>query len=407
MKANPASPTQTSHADHVGVKVLVIDDEPILRELICSHLNTKHFQVYAADTGASGIEAALKVCPDIVICDLKLPDLHGFEVIEALLQTMPDLPIIVISGVGQIDDAVTALKLGAVDYFSKPLANLAVLEHAIKQAMQHARLQQRNREYRTELEQTNLRLEENLQQLREDEEAGRRMQFRLLPPETQTFGNVHCSRRLWTSLYLSGDFVDYFRIDDDHLGFYIADVAGHGVSPAFITILLKSYMNRYLELFRRSKNSGVLDPAKIMSRMNHNVLQSHMGKHLTMFYGIIEFSSSHLHYCNAGHYPYPILYDGAQAWFIESRGKPVGMFEFAEYQNGTVILPERFALVLLSDGVFEILPQSEIKGKLTFLLSLFNSDRITINHLSRGLKVDSAGKTLPDDITIMLIKRGF
>ena len=71
-----------------------------------------------------------------------------------------------------------------------------------------------------------------------------------------------------------------------------------------------------------------------MSRMNHNVLQSHLGKHLTMFYGIIEFTSNRLHYCNAGHYPYPILYDGEQAEFIESRGgKPVGMFEFAEYHR--------------------------------------------------------------------------
>ncbi|MCB1714454.1 MAG: fused response regulator/phosphatase [Candidatus Competibacteraceae bacterium] len=389
------------------IKVLVIDDEPVMQELICSHLQARHFLVQSADEGRRGVDAALKLRPDVVICDLKLPDIHGFKVIELLLQSMPDLPIIVISGVGQIDDAVTALKLGAVDYFSKPLANLGVLEHAIKQALEHAQLRQRNRDYRSKLEQANRRLEANLKQLREDEEAGRRLQFQLLPPETQTFGNIYCSRRLWTSLYLSGDFLDYFRIDDDHLGFYIADVAGHGVSPAFVTILLKSYMNRYLELFRQAKNRGVLNPAKIMSRMNHNVLQSHLGKHLTMFYGIIEFTSNRLHYCNAGHYPYPILYDGEQAEFIESRGKPVGMFEFAEYRNETITLPKNFALTLLSDGVFEILPQLEIKDKLAFLLSLFNRDRITINHLSRGLGVDSAGNTLPDDITLMLIKRGF
>lgn len=387
--------------------MLVIDDEPVMQELICSHLQARHFLVQSADEGRRGVDAALKLRPDVVICDLKLPDIHGFKVIELLLQSMPDLPIIVISGVGQIDDAVTALKLGAVDYFSKPLANLGVLEHAIKQALEHAQLRQRNRDYRSKLEQANRRLEANLKQLREDEEAGRRLQFQLLPPETQTFGNIYCSRRLWTSLYLSGDFLDYFRIDDDHLGFYIADVAGHGVSPAFVTILLKSYMNRYLELFRQAKNRGVLNPAKIMSRMNHNVLQSHLGKHLTMFYGIIEFTSNRLHYCNAGHYPYPILYDGEQAEFIESRGKPVGMFEFAEYRNETITLPKNFALTLLSDGVFEILPQLEIKDKLAFLLSLFNRDRITINHLSRGLGVDSAGNTLPDDITLMLIKRGF
>jgi len=401
-------------ADADGIKVLLIDDEPIIRELISAHLQTNNFQVEAVADGASGIKTAQQQQPDVVICDLKLPDIHGFEIIETLLKTTPDLPIIVISGVGQIDDAVTALKLGAVDFFSKPLANLEVLEHAIKQALEHARLRQRNREYGIELEQANQQLEQvnhrlevNLNQLREDEEAGRRLQFQLLPPESQIFGHVHCNRRMWTSLYLSGDFIDYFRIDDQHLGFYIADVAGHGLSPAFITILLKSYMSRYLELFRQAKNRGVLDPAKIMGRMNHNVLQSQLGKHLTMFYGIIDLASNMLHYCNAGHYPYPVLYDGHAARFIESRGKPVGMFEFAEYHNQSLPLSERFALALLSDGVLEILPQSKIADKLTFLLSLFNSEKITMNSLSRGLGIDNAGNDLPDDISLLLIKRGF
>ena len=390
------------------VDVLIIDDEPTIRALIRNQLQQNRlFQVYEADDGASGLAVARQVQPAVVICDLKLPDASGFDVIEALLRERPDLPVIVVSGAGQLDDAVRALKLGAIDYFSKPIANLAVLEHAIQQALEHANLRQRNQQYQLQLEQANQRLEANLRQLREDEEAGRRLQFQLLPPETQVFSNVHCSRRLCTSLYLSGDFVDYFRIDDDHVGFYIADVAGHGVSPAFITILLKSYMNRYLELFRQAKNRGVMDPAKIMTRLNHNLLKSGMGKHLTMFYGIIELIQQRLHYCNAGQFPYPILYNGKQACFIESQGKPIGMFEFAEYQSHVLQLPEQFALVLLSDGVLEVLPQAQIGDKLSFLLSLFDNGRITINNLSRKLGVEAEKQTLPDDVTLMLVKRGF
>ena len=390
------------------VNILIIDDEPTIRALIRNQLQqSRLFQVYEADDGESGIAVTRQIQPAVVVCDLKLPDVCGFEVIEVLLQERPDLPIIVISGVGQLDDAVKALKLGAVDYFSKPIANLAMLEHAILQALEHANLKQRNAQYQSELEQANKRLEDNLRQLREDEEAGRRLQFQLLPPETQVFGNVHCSRRLCTSLYLSGDFVDYFRIDDNHLGFYIADVAGHGVSPAFITILLKSYMNRYLELFRQAKNRGVMNPGKIMARLNHNVLQSGMGKHLTMFYGIIELAQQRLHYCNAGQFPYPILYDGTQAYYIESQGKPIGMFEFAEYESQVLQLPEQFVLALFSDGVLEVLSQTKISDKLSFLLSLFDNGKITINNLGRKLGVDAAKQPLPDDVTLMLVKRGF
>ena len=390
------------------VNVLIIDDEPTIRALIRNQLQQNRlFQVYEADDGESGLAVARQVQPAVVVCDLKLPDICGFEVIKALLHEKPDLPIIVISGVGQLDDAVKTLKLGAVDYFSKPIANLVVLEHAIQQALERSKLRRHNDQYRLELEQANQRLEDNLRQLREDEEAGRRMQFQLLPPETQVFGNVHCSRRLCTSLYLSGDFVDYFRIDDGHLGFYIADVAGHGVSPAFITILLKSYMNRYLELFRQAKNRGVMDPGKIMARLNHNLLKSGMGKHLTMFYGILELSQLRLHYCNAGQFPYPILYDGKQACFIESQGKPIGMFEFAEYKSKVLQLPEQFVLALLSDGVLEVLPQAQVGDKLSFLLSLFDNDKITINSLGRKLGVDVVKQSLPDDVTLMLVKRGF
>ena len=66
--------------------MLVIDDEPVMQELICSHLQARHFLVQSADEGRRGVDAALKLRPDVVICDLKLPDIHGFKVIELLLQ---------------------------------------------------------------------------------------------------------------------------------------------------------------------------------------------------------------------------------------------------------------------------------------------------------------------------------
>ena len=287
--------------------VLTLDDDPDERSLLAAQLRQYGYRVLESADGHSAIAQCLAERPDLLLCDLRLPDMSGFEVLDTLSRELPDLPVIVVSMVDDINDAVKAFKKGARDYLIKPVVNLALLEHAVSTALEHAQLRKKTRLYQEHLEQTNKRLELSLQQLKEDEQAGRRLQFQLLPPNNLSFGAYHFRHRLWTSLYLSGDFIDYFEIDDDHLGFYVADVSGHGVSSAFVTVLLKSYMSRYLELYRQKKSNGILDPAKIFTRLNRNVLKSNTNKYLTMFYGIINKTANRLYYSHAGQFPYPLL----------------------------------------------------------------------------------------------------
>ena len=284
--------------------ILIIDHDADVRTSLQQHLQDhSNYQTHSVEDGQSGLLYCQQNLPDLVIYelnnDLNAQATDGFEVLNCLTTEFGELPIIVLSATDHSSDAVKALKLGAIDYLVKPIADMEILELAIKHALKHAHLKRKNREIRERLESTNQQLQNSLQQLKEDEEAGRNLQFQLLPEEKESFAGYEFSRKLWTSLYLSGDFVDYFRIDENHLGFYIADVAGHGVSPAFITVLLKSYMNRYLELYRQQQSNSILNPAKVMSRMNHNVLESKLSKHLTMFYGVIDLSKNQLHYCNA------------------------------------------------------------------------------------------------------------
>jgi serine phosphatase RsbU (regulator of sigma subunit) len=128
-------------------------------------------------------------------------------------------------------------------------------------------------------------------------------------------------------------------------------------------------MNRYLELHRQGKSRGILDPATIFTRMNRNVLKSGMNKYLTMFYGVINRADNKLSFSNGGQFPYPMLFDGDTARYIECKSKPVGLFDFAEYRTEVMELPSRFAMVLESDGILEILPQSNLAEKRSFLLT--------------------------------------
>ena len=385
-------------------KILTIDDEPILRDIIVSYLEDSNFQVIEAASGQEGIELCRREQPDLVLCDLRMPGMDGLEVLASLTEEFPETPVIVISGMGRISDAVDALKRGAWDYITKPIEDMAALEHSVQQCLERARLRRENRAYRENLEAINAQLQQSLQRLQQDEEAGRQIQFQLLPEDRQRHGPYEFSRQLLTSLYLSGDFVDYFAIDNVHLGFYIADVAGHGVSSAFVTVLLRSYMNRYLERYRQDQDPGILQPAKILRRLNQEILQGRLGKYLTMFYGVIDGAANRLHYSNGGQFPFPLLFDGDHAVYLESKSLPVGLFSFADYQLYTLDLPDRFALALISDGILETLPQPHLKGKLDFLLTLVDSTDTSVESLARQLNLDQAS-TLPDDVTILLITR--
>ncbi len=387
-----------------AAKILTIDDEQALREIIAAYLEDSEFEVIQADSGAEGIELCRREHPDLVLCDLRMPGLNGLQVLEILIREFPEMPLIVISGMGRISDAVDALKLGAWDYITKPIEDMAALEHSVQQCLERARLRRENRAYREHLETVNAQLQQSLRRLQQDEEAGRQLQFQLLPEDKQQHGPYEFSRQLLTSLYLSGDFVDYFAIDPEHLGFYIADVSGHGVSSAFVTVLLRSQMNRYLERYRRDKDNGILDPAKTLRRLNREVLQGRLGKYLTMFYGVIDRTDNQLLYSNGGQFPFPILYDGAQAVYLESKSLPVGLFGFADYQTYTLALPATFVLTLISDGILETLPQFSLQDRLDFLLAAVADAHASVESLARQLELDQAS-TLPDDVTILLIKR--
>ena len=385
-------------------RILTIDDEDLVREILTAYLEDSGFEVIQAGDGRTGIELIGREQPDLVLCDLRMPGMDGLQVLATVTRDFPELPILVVSGMGGINDAIQALKLGAWDYVTKPIEDMAVLEHAINHALERARLRRENREHREHLEVVNEQLRQTLRRLQEDESAARRIQFQLLPENDKQYRNYRFSRHLLTSQYLSGDFVDYFAIDGDHLGFYIADVSGHGVSSAFVTVMLKSYMGRYRELHRQNRDKGILNPAETLSRLNREIFGCHMDKYLTMFYGVIHWSNNQLRYSSGGQFPFPILFDGERAGYIGKKSLPIGLFDFASYRTEYLDLPRRFVLALISDGILETLPQASLRDKQTFLLDMIRDTDIDIENLIQVLGLDRAGP-LPDDVTLLLIKR--
>ena len=94
-------------------RILTIEDEPGIRDGIVAYLEDSGFEMLQARDGRTGLAVFREQSPDVVLCDLRLPGLDGLELLSVITSESPETPVIVVSGVGLIGDAVQALKRGA------------------------------------------------------------------------------------------------------------------------------------------------------------------------------------------------------------------------------------------------------------------------------------------------------
>ncbi|GAB6389788.1 two-component system response regulator RssB [Stutzerimonas marianensis] len=384
--------------------LLIIDDDDVVRASLAAYLDDSGFRVLQAPNGPRGMELFDAEHPDLIICDLRMPQMDGLELIRLVTERQADLPVIVVSGAGVMSDAVEALRLGAADYLIKPLEDLAMLEHSVRRALDRSRLRLENRRYREQLETANRDLQASLHLLQEDQDAGRQVQMNMLPDTPCSIDDFQFSHLIIPSLYLSGDFVDYFRVDEHRIGFYLADVSGHGASSAFVTVLLKFMTTRLLYESRRGGVLREFKPSEVLDHINRGLINCKLGKHVTMLGGVIDQERNLLHYSIGGHLPMPVLYTEGQARYLEGRGLPVGLFAEATYDNYEIELPASFSLTLLSDGILDLLPGETLKEKEAGLPGLVANAGGTLEGLRRVFGLAGLDD-MPDDIALLVLSR--
>lgn len=384
--------------------ILVIDDDTIVRESIVAYLEDSGFDIIEAENGEQGLELYNSHKPALILCDLRMPKMDGLAVLRSVRELSPDTPFIVVSGAGVMADVVEALRLGANDYIIKPIVDLEVLEYAINRALENAQLTLENRRYRESLEEAINTLESNLHLLREDQKAGRQVQMKMLPQAPLEFEGYKVDHHIIPSLYLSGDFVDYFALNDHSFAFYLADVSGHGASSAFVTVLLK---HMSINLFQEYQSHGGrvrVKPSHVLSYINSSLLKTGLGKHVAVFGGVVDVRDNTLTYAFGGHYPLPILHSNGEARSIQGRGLPVGLFEDATFEDVTIDLPEEFSLTILSDGILEVLPQQTLQEKEDYMLSVIKEGADTVSALVDKFELDTL-KDAPDDVAMLILTR--
>jgi len=383
------------------VTILLIDQLSELQMHISGCLRDEGYHVHVETETEPGIRFWSEHHPQVVICDVASPDINGLAILDVIAESDYSTQVIMISDASSMDDVVTALRLGATDFLLKPLTDPAVLLHAVKRALDEHAMEVQNRHYREQLEQKNRELNDSLRLLKEDQEAARVVQLKMLPERQRKFDNMEVEYRIIPSLYLSGDFVDYFSLGKGRLGFYLADVSGHGASSAFVTVLLKNMAQRVKQHYNQ-QNWEPLRPADILKRANDELLPLGLGKHLAVFCGYVDCEARKLVYCSAAHFPPPILLSNGVATALEGSGLPVGLFEEVSYQNQEVSIGEEFHLVIFSDGILEVMPQSSVAEKEKYLMEIVAKGIHNIDQLLDHLDLRTKD-AVPDDIALMTV----
>ena len=158
------------------ITILIIEDEEILRLSMADYLEDREYRVLLAENGKVGLELFEKEHPDLVLTDLRMPEVDGLDVLRRAQKFAPETPIIVISGTGRISDSIEALRLGAWDYILKPIEDMSIVPHALEKCLERARLLRENREYQENLER---KVDERTKELKQANENLVRINIRL------------------------------------------------------------------------------------------------------------------------------------------------------------------------------------------------------------------------------------
>jgi len=183
-------------------------------------------------------------------------------------------------------------------------------------------------------------------------EMAGRVQRNFLPAQLPDNDTIHWAAVFRPAEWVSGDIYDVARLDEDHIGFYLADAVGHSMPAALLT-----FGNDYT----------IFKPQEVITALNLRMTQQELSGCLfaTCFYGLINIRTLTLEYARAGH-PYPLLIRGGQIHQLESRGGLLGVFEEAQFEQKTLQLHPGDKLFIYSDGGEPLIAHAADEGQLQF-----------------------------------------
>jgi sigma-B regulation protein RsbU (phosphoserine phosphatase) len=371
--------------------VLLVDDTPANIQIVNAILKDL-YQIRVATNGAKALDLVTSdPVPDLILLDVMMPEMDGFEVC-ARLKAAPatrDIPVIFLTGQTEVEDETRGFEVGGVDYIHKPFSQSVV------RARVHTHLVLRG---------ISEELTRQLLDIKTELETARQIQLSILPRKMPRIDGLDIATRYIPMGSVAGDFYDFILVDEKRIGVLVADVSGHGMPAALISSMLKIAL--------AAQSPFASDPARVLSGLNQALCGKFRGHFVTATYTFIDAEKGRIFYAGAGHPPLLLRNrcSGKAEEFLEN-GLLLGSFPRATYSAMEIPFNEGDSIVLYTDGILKMTNSREEEfGADRLRRFMENNGTLTAEEFVDELMAElsrwtdlASGREAEDDLTLLAI----
>lgn len=376
--------------------VLVVDDDEANRDVLSAFMRRHGVKVVEAVDGLAALDILQREPIDLVLLDVLMPNLDGFGVLERMHANpaLKSVPVLMVSGLSELDSVVRCIEMGAADYLPKPF-NPVLLRARISACLEKKALHDQEKRTLQALEQSQAQLAAEIAQ------AERYVRSLLPPPVT---GAIAIDWRFYPSTHLGGDALGYQWLDADHLSMYVLDVCGHGVGAALLSVSVANQLRT-----EALPATDFLEPAQVLAALNEAFqMDRHDGQYFTMWYGVYNQRTRQLRHASGGHPPAILLSPGESGPTVTRLGQSgliIGAMTEATYTSDVVDVPRGARLFVFSDGAYEVArPDGTMVSWSDFeqILAGVTSDGAPpLDQVIGALERASGSSEFADDVSVM------
>ncbi len=384
------------------VKILSVDDEQDLELLLTQYFRRKirkgEYEFFFAHNGLEALTVLLKEKDiDIILSDINMPEMDGLTLLTKVNEMRnPALKCIMVSAYGDMGNIRSAMNNGAFDFATKPI-DLDDLSVTIEKAVEQIEYIKNSQKEHTQLES----IKSDLAVAREIQHA---ILPRIFPPFPENEGVLDLAALMEPAKDVGGDFYDFFRLDEEHIGLVMADVSGKGIPAAIFMAVSRTLV--------RTVGMQGYNPEETLRKSNELLASESVDcMFVTVFYAIYNIKTGNIQYCNGGHNsPYILRADGTIEQLPVSPNGIVGVVEGLEFKGAETHLDAGDTIIMYTDGVNEAINSQEEEygdARMEETLKSLNGKtcREVIDGQLASVKAFAGEAEQSDDITIMAVRR--
>ncbi len=331
-------------------QILIVDDEPLNLSLLEAILHKENYGILRATNGREAVDFVQQSPPDLVVMDVCMPEMDGFQACKVIKESIQDnfIPVILLTNLSDTESQVQGLDAGADEYLIKPPSKDELLAR-VRAMLRIRDLQENLRRSKKELQHTNDKLIHAQEQIERELENVGKIQQSFLPERLPYHPEFEFGRYYGPCASAGGDYFDVIEIGKNLWGLLVADVTGHGTPAAVVMAITHTLMHSYANSFHY--------PSTALKVANEK-LNAHLAPtfYVTMFYGILNLDAMTFRFSSAGHEPM-ILYRAREhtvEYLKTNKGFPLKLLESDDYDEEEVPIEKNDKIILFTDGLVEI-----------------------------------------------------